>query len=138
MTTFYENSLSAGGVVSRNAEILIPEVVGIDGDVKVKVTVKPNADAGEPYWLLENNTAESGSFVLWRNVFISTPRGVACGGEFSICRIQSHKERVGVGAGDIQNHPSRRHPVHIPSECDDSCRRQRSLLLCECEARQRP
>ncbi len=64
MTTFYENSLSAGGVVSRNAEILIPEVVGIDGDVKVKVTVKPNADAGEPYWLLENNTAESGSFVF--------------------------------------------------------------------------
>ena len=51
-------------MVSRNAEILIPEVVGIDGDVKVKVTVKPNADAGEPYWLLENNTAESGSFVF--------------------------------------------------------------------------
>ncbi len=102
-------------MVSRNAEILIPEVVGIDGDVKVKVTVKPNADAGEPYWLLRTTRQNRVHLFLWRNVFISTPGEVLlAGGEFSICRIQSHKERVGVGAGDIQNHPSRRHRFTFP------------------------
>lgn len=63
-TVYYNGSLGVGGVVSRSAHIIIPEVMGLDGECYVKVRLNPNSDAGEPVWLLDNNTAVSASTVM--------------------------------------------------------------------------
>lgn len=62
-TVYYDSTLSVGGVVSRNASIVIPEITGVDGDCHIIVRLTPNRTSGEPSWLLENNTASSKSTI---------------------------------------------------------------------------
>ncbi len=62
-TVYYDNTLNAGGVVARNAILAIPEIIGIDGEARIKVKLSPNSTTGEPSWLLDNNTASSVSTV---------------------------------------------------------------------------
>lgn len=54
-TVNYDNTLSAGGVLSRQVEVTLPELVGIGGDAKIQVEVKPYSDAGEPGNIQGNN-----------------------------------------------------------------------------------
>ncbi|MBD5358801.1 MAG: hypothetical protein HDR88_17740 [Bacteroides sp.] len=57
--TYQETTLPGGGVMQRNAEIELPEILGVDGNCRLKVVLTANYDAGEPYWLTENNIAYS-------------------------------------------------------------------------------
>ena len=58
-TTYHDATLAAEGTVSRNAELNVPNVLGLDGNCRVMVKLSPNSNAGEPSWLLGNNSAES-------------------------------------------------------------------------------
>lgn len=58
-TLYNEDVLGSGGVVSRNAELNIPAVIGMDGVCRVVVKVVPNSNAGEPSWLQENNVSQT-------------------------------------------------------------------------------
>lgn len=58
-TVYNENKLAAGAIVSRSADITIPSLVTINGDVRIKVKLNPNADSGEPVWLRDNNSCSS-------------------------------------------------------------------------------
>lgn len=58
-TLYNEDVLGSGGVVSRNAELNIPAVIGMDGVCRVVVKVVPNSNAGEPSWLQENNVSHT-------------------------------------------------------------------------------
>lgn len=55
-TTYYESVLSAGGIVSRQAEVTLPDVLGIDGKVRLQVRIIPDSNAGEPTSAQGNNT----------------------------------------------------------------------------------
>ena len=55
-TTYYESVLSAGGIVSRQAEVVLPDLPGIDGQVRLQVRIIPDNNAGEPTSAQGNNT----------------------------------------------------------------------------------
>lgn len=57
-------SLGAGSIVSRNTTIAVPELPGIDDEVKVKVTIVPNSGSGEGVAYQKNNTAETSRYSL--------------------------------------------------------------------------
>ena len=58
-TVHYPDSLLAESEVSRNVELNLPSLLGIDGIAKVQVTVIPDAAAGEHQSLRDNNVAQS-------------------------------------------------------------------------------
>ena len=58
-TTYYDQTLGAGGSVSREAKVTLPALLGIDGLAKVQVTVVPSDKTGEHPSLRDNNTATS-------------------------------------------------------------------------------
>lgn len=55
----YQEILSAGGQVSRNAEFKLSDCPGVDGTVRIKVKLTPNAGAGELEADAANNTGIS-------------------------------------------------------------------------------
>lgn len=57
--TFYSDvqSLGAKATVSRNTTVRLPDLMGIDGAVNIKVTIVPNSDSGEDIASQGNNTA---------------------------------------------------------------------------------
>lgn len=62
-TVYYDQSLNTGGVVSRNADINVPFVLGIDGDAYIRVRLVPNRDTGETEGLQHNNSAFTSSAI---------------------------------------------------------------------------
>ena len=71
-TVYHDQPLAAGGVTSRSAEVELPEVLGIDGDTRVKIVLNASYESGEPYWLTENNTAYSESLLnVSRRLYLS-------------------------------------------------------------------
>ena len=81
LTTLYpaESYLEAGQSVQREEEIVLPQIVGIDGPVAVKVEVVPNEDAGESSSLRYNNMArtdEEQALFVNKKLFLVMPASV--------------------------------------------------------------
>lgn len=68
-TTHYNDLLEAGGVLSRQVEITLPTLLGIDGQTKVQVCIVPNTDTGESPAAQGNNT-QMGSSIVNINKFL--------------------------------------------------------------------
>lgn len=75
-TLYNDEILEAGSVVSRNAELNIPAIVGLDGDCNIVVKVVPNSDAGEPSWLRENNVSQTANTVNVKKELSLSPDNV--------------------------------------------------------------
>ena len=58
-TTHYDNILDAGGIVSRQAEITLPFLLGIDGQARLQVRIVPDSNTGESASAQANNTLAS-------------------------------------------------------------------------------
>jgi len=58
-TVHYDQKLGVGSEVSRETDIMLPDLLGVDGICKVEVEVVPNEKTGEHPTLLDNNTAQS-------------------------------------------------------------------------------
>lgn len=58
-TTYYDNTLDAGGIVSRQVEVFLPLLLGVEGEMKLQVCIKPNNDTGESISAHTNNTSQS-------------------------------------------------------------------------------
>ena len=58
-TEYYDQPLSAKSVVSRQTEITLPKLLGIDGNVYVQVKVVPDNNTGESASAQGNNTMTS-------------------------------------------------------------------------------
>ena len=58
-TAYYGEALAQDGVVSRQAEIELPQNLGLDGLCKVKIEVVPTDKTGEHPTMRDNNTAVS-------------------------------------------------------------------------------
>lgn len=72
-TLYHEETINAGGVVNKSAELNIPSVIGMDGDCRIVVKLIPNSDAGEASWLQENNIAETVNLIAVRKNLIISP-----------------------------------------------------------------
>lgn len=55
-TAYYDGLLGAGATVSRQAEVVIPRVPGMNGSVKPQVRIIPNSDSSERPEAQGNNT----------------------------------------------------------------------------------
>lgn len=55
-TTYYNGTLDANGIVSRQVEITLPTLLGIDGHVRLQVRIVPNSNTGESASASANNT----------------------------------------------------------------------------------
>lgn len=60
---YNDDILNAGGTVSRNAEVNVPTIIGMDGNCHVVVKLLPNSNAGEPSWLQENNISQTSNTI---------------------------------------------------------------------------
>lgn len=58
-TTHYDDILDASGIVSRQAEVTLPFLLGVDGQVKLQVRIVPDSDTGESATAQANNTQTS-------------------------------------------------------------------------------
>lgn len=59
----YAQLLNAEATVSRQAELILPELPGIDGDVKVQVKLIPTPELGELISAQENNIGKSEKYL---------------------------------------------------------------------------
>ena len=57
-TTYYEGTLDAKGVVSRQAEIVVPMLLGIDGNARLQVSIVTGESTGESTAAQANNTKQ--------------------------------------------------------------------------------
>lgn len=58
-TTHFGGQIAAESEVSRSVQIVLPQLLTIDGITRVQVTIVPDANAGEDLTLRDNNTAKS-------------------------------------------------------------------------------
>lgn len=72
-TVYYDGTLAAGGTLSRQAEIGIPEQPGISGEATVRVKLVPASDTGEPSWMLANNEASAASALTVSRKLLLSP-----------------------------------------------------------------
>ncbi|MBE6317896.1 MAG: T9SS type A sorting domain-containing protein [Bacteroidales bacterium] len=72
-TIYHDSKLGAGASVSGQASIVLPEIIGIDGQTSVMVKLVPNADAGERPESLGNNMANSSTITVARRLILSVP-----------------------------------------------------------------
>lgn len=72
-TLYYDDPLEASGVISRNAELHLPAIIGLDGACRIVVALTANSNAGEPTWLKDNNTAQMASDISVQKVLALNP-----------------------------------------------------------------
>ena len=72
-TLHHDEVLKVGGVVSRNAELNLPAIIGMDGNCRVVVRLVPNSNAGEPSWLQENNVSQTVNSITVNKKLSLTP-----------------------------------------------------------------
>ena len=72
-TLYYDQILGVGGTVSRNAEIEVPFILGLNGDAYLRVKVVPNKETGEPIGLQTNNSSFSSSKISVGRAIRMTP-----------------------------------------------------------------
>ncbi|MCC8113148.1 MAG: hypothetical protein LIP03_03985 [Bacteroidales bacterium] len=74
-TVYYDGgNLAASGTASRQAQIELPQIIGLDGNATVQVKVVANSDAGEPATAQANNTAVSANPInIGRQLYIELP-----------------------------------------------------------------
>lgn len=56
-STYHQSVLGASGRVSRSLDIILPQILGLDGEVLVAVKLIPDADTGESVSAQSNNMA---------------------------------------------------------------------------------
>lgn len=72
-TVYHSDPLGPEGVVSRNATLDIPAVLGLDGEAGVRVKLISHRNAGEPIGLQENNEAVSKSNITVKKKLFLSP-----------------------------------------------------------------
>ena len=76
-TTHYNNAINANDIVSRQVEINLPALLGIDGDAFILVRVIPNNSTGESTSTQDNNSQKSNDLLYINKVLsfeLSTKR----------------------------------------------------------------
>ena len=76
-TLSYDYILNPDQQVNRSANIIIPDVLGLDGNAMLQVEIVPNADTNEGIGLQGNNMATSGEINIGKKLYIQLNPDVA-------------------------------------------------------------
>lgn len=90
-TFYYEtDELVIDGTVSREADITLSSLLGIEGKVKVSVTVIPYSYSGEAMEFQKNNTSETSAYVLTvgKQLYLTLPETALTEGDATTVRCQ--------------------------------------------------
>lgn len=90
-TFYYEtDELVIDGTVSREADITLSSLLGIEGKVKVSVTVIPYSYSGEAMEFQRNNTSETSAYVLTvgKQLYLTLPETALTEGDATTVRCQ--------------------------------------------------
>ena len=81
-TVYQQETLEAGAVMSRQTDITVPQLLGIEGETYIQVKVIANSDTGESSLATGNNTAQSDNlFSLAKRLFVElSPANITEGG----------------------------------------------------------
>lgn len=69
-TITYDNILNSGQQVNRSANIIIPDVLGLDGNAMLQVEIVPNSETNEGVGFQGNNIATSTEFNIGKKLYI--------------------------------------------------------------------
>ncbi len=72
-TVYHDSKLVADASVMRQTTIVLPDIIGIDGQASIMVKLIPNSDAGEGPESGGNNTANSSTVTIARKLVLSLP-----------------------------------------------------------------
>lgn len=72
-TVYYESTLSADAGMTRQASIILPDIIGIDGQATIMIKLIPNSDTGEGPESAGNNTGSSSTITIARKLVLSLP-----------------------------------------------------------------
>lgn len=72
-SVYYDGILTAGGEVSRQAEVIIPNLNGLADDITVQVTIVPDIYCGERVEAQANNTAIGTEIALYQQLYLEVP-----------------------------------------------------------------
>lgn len=114
-TTYYDGTLAAGASVNREAKIVLPALLGIDGLSKVQVTVVPTDKTGEHPSLRDNNTASgSSNLTVGKRLTLElTPQRIAEGSYQRIsCKLSRSGRWQNIRSFTLKTNDSR---LQIPS-----------------------
>ena len=67
-TTYYDGTLDASGIVSRQVEITLPVLLGMDGQARLQVRIVSDSNTGESASAQGNNTALSAAHIIINKV----------------------------------------------------------------------
>ena len=86
--TFFDDPLQAGEAISRQATIKVPQLPGLEGNVKAQIQLAPNRDSGERPENQTNNTKTSGDILfLSKYLFLEMPTMVSEGNRTATCKL---------------------------------------------------
>jgi len=68
----YSSDLEKGKSISRNATFNLPKIIGIDGNVKIKINLIPNPSVKEPATLKDNNKLIAANTIVLEKVLYLT------------------------------------------------------------------
>lgn len=72
-TVYHDSKLVADASIMRQTTIVLPDIIGIDGQASIMVKLIPNSDAGEGPESGGNNTANSSTVTIARKLVLSLP-----------------------------------------------------------------
>ena len=73
-TLYHEGTISAGNQVNRQAEFILPQLPGIDGNMYLSIRIIPDPNSGELPGAQGNNTAKSNqSITVTKKLVLETP-----------------------------------------------------------------
>lgn len=73
-TTYYDGTMEAGSVMSRQASVTLPALLGIDGIARVEVEVIPYENAGEHPSAQDNNIGLSSNISVTKRLVLELSR----------------------------------------------------------------
>ena len=92
-TTYFDGTLGNGSEVSRQATIVLPDLLGIDGIAHIEVAVQPYENAGEHASAQDNNSASGQNISITKRLTLELSRQRVAEG--SNQRIQFKLSRSG-------------------------------------------
>ena len=98
-TLYHDGTLDVGATVSGNAEVNVPQIIGMDGNCRIEVRVVPESNTGEPSWLRDNNTAETANTFTVNKLLVLSPEN-ANADEANPREIRFQLSRSGSTAND--------------------------------------
>ena len=86
--TYFNDPLQSGEAVSRQATIKVPQLPGLEGNVKAQIQLSPNSDSGErPENQTNNTTTGDDRLFLAKSLFVEMPTSVTESNRTIACKL---------------------------------------------------